>query len=82
MLERELALQNLIYTPHIRNKWNKILPLMGIVPDKKLARRISVSVARVCQVRGALGIAPVSFPRLCDKYGAIFNPSEKTAVGE
>ena len=82
MLERELALQNLIVTPRMRTKWNKILPLMGIVPDKKLARRISVTVSRVCQVRGALGIAPVSFPRLCDKYGAIFNPSEKTAVGE
>lgn len=68
-MEREMKLQALFATKYTVQKWSKIVALMGILPDKKLAKKIGVSATRVSQVRGALGIGPVKFPVLAEKYG-------------
>ena len=68
-MEREMKLQALFATKYTIQKWSKIVSLMGILPDKKLAKKIVVSQTRVAQVRGALGIGPVRFPALAEKYG-------------
>ena len=72
MLEREMKLQALFSTQYTYNKWCKIVSLLGILPDKKLAKKINVTQSRVAQVRSALGIGPVRFPVLADKYGYLY----------
>ena len=71
-MEREMKLQTLFASKYAIQKWSKIVSLMGILPDKKLAKKIGVSQTRVAQVRGALGIGPVRFPALADKYGYLY----------
>ena len=68
-IHKETALAKLFVMPSTVNKWMKIIHLLGVVKDRKLAKKIGVSPARVCQVRGALGIMPVGFPERCAKYG-------------
>lgn len=70
--DREISLKNTFKTEYTRNKWKKVLPLLGIIPDKKIAKRMGVTVPCVASVRTKMGIAPVSFPKLCKRYGAEF----------
>ena len=72
MFRREAALKKVFATSYKRNQWKKVLNLFGIVSDKKIARRMGVTIPCVAAVRTKLGIAPVSFPKLCDRYGAKF----------
>lgn len=69
MLEREMKLRAIFQTKYSIDKWSKIVHLFGILPDKKLAKKIGVSQNRVAQVRSQLGIGPVRFPILADRYG-------------
>lgn len=69
MFEMEHKVDKLFVTETSRKKWKRALPLMGTIPDRKIARKLGVSVSAVCTVRGALGIMPVNFPKQCKKYG-------------
>ena len=69
MLEREMKLRAIFQTKYSVDKWSKIVNFLGILPDKKLAKKIGVSQNRVAQVRSQLGIGPVRFPILADRYG-------------
>ena len=68
---REQALRKLFATEYSVWKWMKIVHFLGILPDKKLAKKINVSQSRISQVRSALGIGPVRFPILAEKYGYV-----------
>ena len=72
IMKREMELQRVFRTEYTRNKWRKVLPVLGIIPDKKIAKRIGVTIPCVAAVRSKMGIAPVSFPKLCKRYGAEF----------
>ena len=72
MFRREAALQKTFATSYKRSQWRKVLNLFGILPDKRIARKMGVTIPCVAAVRSKLGIAPVSFPKLCDRYGAEF----------
>lgn len=72
MLEREMKLRAIFQTKYSIEKWSRIVSLMGILPDKKLARKIGVTQTRVAQVRSQLGIGPVRFPHLADRYGYLY----------
>ena len=72
MLEREMKLRAIFQTKYSVDKWSKIVHLLGIFPDKKLAKKIGVTQNRVAQVRGQLGIGPVRFPVLAEKYGYLY----------
>ena len=69
MFEMEHKIDKMFVTEKTRNKWKKVLPYMGTMPDKKVARKIGVTASAVCSVRGSLGIMPLSFPKQCEKYG-------------
>ena len=72
IMKREMELQRVFKTEYTRNKWRKVLPVLGILPDKKIAKRVGVTIPCVASVRSKMGIAPVSFPKLCKRYGAEF----------
>lgn len=71
LMGREQALRKLFATEYSVWKWMKIVHFLGILPDKKLAKKINVSQSRISQVRSALGIGPVRFPILAEKYGYV-----------
>lgn len=66
--ERVVYLEKVFKTEHTRMKWLRAVELLGNVPDKKVARKLGVSGARVCQVRVSMGIPPVTFPKTCARY--------------
>ncbi len=79
MFEMEHKIDKMFVTEKTRNKWKKALPYMGVVPDKKVARKIGVTASAVCNVRGALGIMPMNFPKQCEKYGVEINKEVSNA---
>jgi hypothetical protein len=72
IMRREAMLKKVFVTEHKRNSWKKVINIMGILPDKKIAKKMGVTVPCVAAVRSKMGIAPVSFPKLCTRYGADF----------
>lgn len=68
--EKVVYLNRIFKLDHTREKWLKVIDLLGNVPDKKVARKIGVGPNRVCAVRISMGIAPVSFPKRCETYGS------------
>lgn len=79
MFSREHKIDKMFATETSRKKWKKVLPLMGTMPDKKVARKIGVTASSVCNVRGALGIMPLNFPKQCEKYGITVEEKEDAA---
>ena len=71
-MERMIKLNEIFKCQYSVQKWSKIVNFLGILPDKKLAKRINVSQSRVAQVRSQLGIGPVRFPVLANKYGYLY----------
>jgi hypothetical protein len=69
MFNLEYLVDQMFVTERARKRWKSVLHKLGTVPDKKIARKIGVSVSAVCYVRGNLGIMPVNFPKQCAKYG-------------
>ncbi len=72
MMRRENALKKVFVTEYKRIQWRPALGVLGILSDKKIARKMGVTTPCVARVRTLLGIAPVSFPKLCERYGAEF----------
>jgi hypothetical protein len=79
MFHLEHMVDKLFITERARNRWKSVLYRLGTVPDKKIARKLGVSVSAVCSVRGALGIMPVNFPKQCEKYGITLFAHEEAA---
>lgn len=73
LFRRESELQKVFKTEYKREQWKPMLKIMGILPDKRIARKMGVTIPCVAAVRSKLGIAPVSFPKLCNRYGAKFD---------
>lgn len=71
LIEKEIILKEIFVTRHTQDKWRKVIPLMGEIPDKKIAKKIGVTTSCVASVRTKLRIRPVTFPPLCVRYGAI-----------
>jgi len=72
-MNRRLAMLNKVFvTEYNRIQWKPAVGVLGILPDKKIARKMGVTVPCVAAVRTKMGIAPVSFPKLCNRYGADF----------
>ena len=67
----ENKLKNIFVTEAARNKWKKVIPIMGTMLDRKVAKKAGTSTAAVSAVRTKLGIAPVNFPKLCERYGYV-----------
>ena len=78
--EKVVYINRIFKTEYTRNKWMKVVDLLGNVPDKKVAKKIGVVPNRVSAVRLAMGIAPESFPRLCSIYGSS-HPQRPIVVG-
>ena len=86
--ERVVYACKVFKTEHTQKRWIPVVHLLGVQPDKKIAKKLRVTPGRVCSVRRSLGIAPVSFPLRCAEYGVpepvrpliITNPVEIMAV--
>ena len=74
LTRREHELKKFFVLETTRNKWRKVVPLLGLIPDKILAKRINVSIQMICTVRSTMRIAPISFPTMCNRYGAKYEP--------
>ena len=72
LLRRELELQKVFKTEYKREQWKPMLKIMGILSDRKIAKRMGVTIPCVVSVRSKLKIAPVTFPKSCERYGAKF----------
>ena len=68
--EKVVYVSNLFKTAHVRRKWLKVAPLLGLVPDKQIARKIGVTTQRVSTVRRQMCVAPITFPTHCAHYGS------------
>ena len=73
LFRRESELIRHFKTEYKRNQWRPALKMFGIISDKKIARKMGVTIPCVVSVRSKLKIAPVSFPKLCNRYGAKFD---------
>lgn len=67
--EKVVFVSDLFKTPHIRRRWMSVAPMLGLVPDKQIARRLGVSTGRVCAVRRQMRVAPMTFESHCEHYG-------------
>lgn len=79
MFTLEHKIDQLFVTENTRKKWKKVAHHLGTMPDKKVARKIGVSVSAVCSVRGALGIMPMNFPKQCAKYGIVVDTYQEAS---